>query len=236
MAITPLPIGGKLRFAAGSPNTLRSATWMVVGGTNGRDVYVSMRSLMNELKFSLHASGNWRVAMTSESGIADNWVWEDSPFRSADEDPRVVTRLAPPPEVDGWRQALDIVVSEPGLQQPFSEKRVKGGAISWWRPPFDNWVRTFAVLISRPGLEYNPRNFPFTDPVVGAINLPGRSSVVVITKLFYRPWTVEKVREVRRDFENAGWRQDGADSPLLFKLGTVTTTVWDLGLDPLRSA
>lgn len=231
---TPLPIGGKLRFAAGASNALRSSTWMVVGGTNDRDVYIGMRSQLHETKISLHASGKWRLALTEDFAKTNTPAWEkvDSEVRSANEDPRVVTRLPVPPEVDGWQHALDIVISEPGLQPPFREKRVKGSSMSWWPAPKGQFIRTFGIFVSNAGAQVRETNF--TDPVVGAIEMPSRAYVVVVTKVFHHPQLVELVRKTRRDFEDAGFRQDEGLSPFMLRLNRQndnTATIFDLGLD-----
>ncbi|NJI61169.1 hypothetical protein HCX50_17215 [Microbacterium oxydans] len=239
MTATALPVGGKLRFAAGAANAMRSSTWMVVGGTNGRDVYVGMRSQLHETKISLHASGQWRLAMTNDFVQTSTPVWDqkDSDLRSADEDPRVVTRLPVPPEKDGWQHALDIVITEPGLQAPFREKPVKGSSVSWWPAPKGEFIRTFGVFISNAGAQ--ERETTFTDPVVGVIEMPSRSYAVVVTKVFHHPELVELVRQTRTDFENAGFRQDDDLSPFLLRLNRRNnnpTTIFDLGLDPTASA
>ncbi|MFE7198499.1 hypothetical protein [Microbacterium oxydans] len=234
MTDTPLPIGGKIRFAAGASNAPRSSTWMVVGGTNDRDVYIGMRSQLHEIKISLHASGKWRLALTESFAETDAPTWEqvDSDVRSANEDPRVVTRLPVPPEVDGWQHALDIVVSEPGLQAPFREKRVKGSSVSWWPAPKGQFIRTFGIFVSNAG--GHDRSSTFADPVVGAIELPSRAYVVVATKVFHHPQLVELVRKTRSDFEDAGFRQDEGLSPFMLRLNRQNdnpATIFDIGLD-----
>lgn len=228
MPITPLPIGGKLRFAAGLPTGIRGATWIVIGGTNDRDVYVGMRSTMNYIKFSLHASERWRLALIQDDGTE----WEETPFRAPNEDPRVVSRLFVPPEDDGWRQALNIIVAEPGLQSPFREKPVKGTPVSWWPAPSGDTVRAFAIFVSAPGVSYEPSTFPFSDPVVGAIELPFGSHVVVVMKLFHRPETVQLVRDERKNWEESGWRLEGNESPFMARLGQQAAIVYDIAFTP----
>lgn len=239
MTTKPLPIGGKLRFAAGGPNTLRSSTWMVVGGRSGRDVYVGMRSQLHMSKISLHASGRWRLAMTNEFASTTAFEWEevDSELRSAQEDPRVITRLPTPPVINGWQHALDIVVTEPGLQAPFREKRVKGSSISWWPAPRGEFIRSFAIMISDSGAQDRENNFQ--DALVGAIEMPSRAYVAVVTKVFHHPELVGLVRKTRKDFETSGFRQERDLSPLLLRVNRRNdnpATVFDLGLEPSTSA
>ncbi len=191
------------------------------------------------MKVSLHASGKWRLALTEDFAKTEPPTWNevDPEIRSADEDPRVVTRLPVPPEIDGWQHAIDIVITEPGLQTPFREKRVKGSSVSWWPAPKGQFIRVFGIYISNAGAQ--DRETHFNDPVVGVIKMPSRSYVVVVTKVFHHPALVNLVRETRKDFEDAGFRQDGASSPFLLRLNRGNdnpATIFDLGLDPTAHA
>lgn len=233
LATAILPVGGKVRFAAGSPTSLRSCTWMVMGGTSDRDVYVTMRSL-SVLKFSLHASQRWRLAYTEVAARQRQFEWSDAPFRNSGEGPRVVARLAVPQPADGWQHALQIVITEQGLQTPFREKPVKGSTISWWSPPGGEMIRVFTILISEPGVDQVP-TFENAD-AVGAIRLPRSALCVVATSNSHHPQLVNLVRTQRTNFESAGWRQDGDKSPLLVRLGAGGgPNVLDRGLRPLSS-
>ncbi|AZS48121.1 hypothetical protein CVS53_02833 [Microbacterium oxydans] len=208
---------------------------MVIGGTNARDVYVSDRTMVNDLKFSFHASGKWRLALAFDLVEDGAWVWDDegSPLRSAGEDPRIVTRLTLPPLEEGWRHALNIVVSEPGLQRPFREKRVRGASISWWSAPTGDTVRTFGLFISDPGVQYSPSTFPWRGLEVGAIELPEESHAVVVSQNFYRPAEVELVRTHRKTFEDAGHQSSGTDGPLFARIANGPTIVYDMGFGPV---
>lgn len=63
----PLPIRkGVIRFAVGPPDGLTSNGWRVWATASG-DVYLACRDNMKETKVSLHASGRWRMAFTSEA-------------------------------------------------------------------------------------------------------------------------------------------------------------------------
>ncbi len=57
---------GAVRFAFGFPEALTSNAWRMWANKAG-DVYLACRDNMRETKVSLHASGRWRMAFTSEA-------------------------------------------------------------------------------------------------------------------------------------------------------------------------
>jgi len=57
---------GPVRFAIGSPGGLTSNSWRFWTTSSG-DSYLACRDNAQELKVSLHASGRWRMAFTSEA-------------------------------------------------------------------------------------------------------------------------------------------------------------------------
>lgn len=59
-------VGGVVRFAIGQPG-LRSSVWRVWAGRKSSDVYIAAREAAGVQKFSLHESGRWRYAYTSEA-------------------------------------------------------------------------------------------------------------------------------------------------------------------------
>jgi hypothetical protein len=62
-----LPIrSGPVRFAVGPPNGLTSNAWRIWATKKG-DVYIACRDNFKEAKVSLHASGRWRMAFTTEA-------------------------------------------------------------------------------------------------------------------------------------------------------------------------
>jgi hypothetical protein len=54
-------------FAAGSPEAPASSIWKL--WHHREKVYLGTRSMLGFIKLSLHSSGNWRVAWTTESGL-----------------------------------------------------------------------------------------------------------------------------------------------------------------------
>jgi hypothetical protein len=84
----PLTVG-PVRFAVGSPDGLTSNSWRFWTTSSG-DAYLACRDNFQNMKVSLHASGRWRMAFTSEA-LAENpalvpaeanraWeVWDEPP-------------------------------------------------------------------------------------------------------------------------------------------------------------
>src|SRR5438132_10784740 len=85
-----LPIrAGPVRFAVGAPDGLTSNSWRF-WTTSAGDAYLARRDNFNNMKVSLHASGRWRMAFTSEAlaanpslvpvGADRAWeVWDEPP-------------------------------------------------------------------------------------------------------------------------------------------------------------
>jgi len=80
---------GPVRFAFGFPDALTSNAWRMWVNKAG-DVYLACRDNMRETKVSLHTSGRWRMAFTSEAiakrpdllkpGQDRAWeVWDEPP-------------------------------------------------------------------------------------------------------------------------------------------------------------
>lgn len=65
MVVPLTEIGGTLRFAVGERGR-RSSVWRVWANTTTHDVYIASRTIAGIQKFSLHASGDWRYAFTSQ--------------------------------------------------------------------------------------------------------------------------------------------------------------------------
>jgi hypothetical protein len=128
-----LPIRrGPVRFAVGLPDGLTSNAWRVWTGKHG-DVYIACRDNFKEAKVSLHTSGRWRMAYTSEAitknisllSGEENRAWEvwDKPPATL---PGVVTafhlvfptaELAVRPEQrvpDEWKNVVYIEAAPPG--------------------------------------------------------------------------------------------------------------------------
>jgi hypothetical protein len=58
-----------IRLAVGDPDGPRSTVWRVWANRRSSDVYVAARVLGGVAKVSLHQSGRWRFAFTTEFDI-----------------------------------------------------------------------------------------------------------------------------------------------------------------------
>lgn len=89
------------RFAlkiVGGPNAgLGAASWRI--WTNKDDVYVAAADLAGTIKASLHASGRWRVAYTTEHMSEDQPLWDAALDRA-------VWTFSAPLFVDGVQDAF----------------------------------------------------------------------------------------------------------------------------------
>ncbi|MCX5045633.1 hypothetical protein OG921_20925 [Aldersonia sp. NBC_00410] len=104
--------GGTIRFGIGEPGQ-RAAVWRVWANEGKSDVYVGVRDLLGEQKWSLHETGDWRhqwvnrerVAVTGQR-IIDQW---DQPAPMGD---------------TGWTRGISVWVRhEDVIDVPDDEKR-----------------------------------------------------------------------------------------------------------------
>jgi hypothetical protein len=132
---------GTLRWAAGRPDGPRSMTWLVTANNNSDEVYVGARGLMNDMKMSLHASGNWRLALNDPKKYVP--VGAD----------RVIGRWTPPPEfATGWRRAAVIHTPSTTFAAPYKEPRTSDGApIRWFAAPEPPYHLQFQILLGDAG-------------------------------------------------------------------------------------
>jgi hypothetical protein len=97
-----LSAGEVLRFALGTATGPRSNVWTVFGSKHADDVYVGARDELPTAKLSLHQSGKWRRALTSQSAIR-----QDLP---ADSDRVAIRWEVPEPFTEGWLHAVTITI------------------------------------------------------------------------------------------------------------------------------
>lgn len=122
----------------GSPEDPYSAVWNLVA--NGNDVYLFARQMARWLKTSLHASGVWRLAWTSESQILTTGT-----------DDRVIIRWRRPPEFQpGWTQGISVLVPWTPIGRHFSATVVPpaGKPVQWIRAPGPWHKVVFTVLFA----------------------------------------------------------------------------------------
>jgi hypothetical protein len=114
-----------VRFAVGRPDGPRSSVWRL--WTRGDDIYLSLRDLTKAQKISLHSSGRWRNAWTTEQ------VAKGLPFVGPGQD-RATDKWDRPPELaPGVTRAFDVVVPASEVTEPehYGAKLPAGKEIVW---------------------------------------------------------------------------------------------------------
>lgn len=109
-----------LRFAAGSPERPNSGVWRL--WTHGSDTYLAARVMARLFKLSMHKSGQWISAFTSESGV----VGESGSRRHR-------TWNRPPEFTPGWVQGPAVLI-------PWVKWRGQFKPIGQQPPPDTVWV------------------------------------------------------------------------------------------------
>jgi hypothetical protein len=110
-------------------------------GSEG-DLYVAARSVNNDLKVSLHRSGDWRHAFTVDG--VERLPEELKP------DERVLSRWERPAEfAPGFTKALQIVVHPEDVDNPKLES-LDPDKVSWMPAPAADEVGYFTVLLEGP--------------------------------------------------------------------------------------
>jgi hypothetical protein len=134
------------RFGIGSADGPRSAAWRLWTGKGKSDVYIAARTLVADVKVSLHESGVWRFAFTKE-------YWEGRASTSAED--RMIERWNRPPPINGITPAFMVVVpsGELGLpRHPLPEKAKKYTKDVTWAPPAPEGFAThITVMYTDPG-------------------------------------------------------------------------------------
>jgi hypothetical protein len=190
-----LPVGGTLRFALGSADGLRSNVWTVFGSKNTDDIYVGARDTLPMAKLSLHKSGRWRRALTSQEAARQNLP---------DDVDRVMNRWeVPEPIADGWVHAVSIAIPSSSIQtDPGPLKQPRKGTISFYEIESGSHQVRFDVLIKSAGApELRIENI---HAQVGSIQLPGGGCVwVFATELVAVDDRAEgDVENLRKAFRN----------------------------------
>jgi hypothetical protein len=117
------------RVAIGTPGGLSSNSWRI--WTAGRDAYIACRDNFREFKVSLHASGIWRVAFTSEA-------LNKRPDLQLSDGDRVLQRYTPDlSDPNTAVMAYQIVVLRTGLYLTPDRRRTWPMSIIYVEPPVE---------------------------------------------------------------------------------------------------
>lgn len=128
-----------VRFAVGTPDGPQSSIWRL--WTDGDEVYLGARGVVDRLKVSLHQSCNWHHAFRDESAARSAAV-------EALERGRFLNKWKRPPEFAlGWTKAFQVVVpSSEVKRRPTPVDKPQG--VRWVLPGPPDTVTFFTVLFS----------------------------------------------------------------------------------------
>ena len=155
-----------LRFAAGGPEAPFSGIWRVVATKN--DVYLGpSKAAMGAIKVSLHHSGVWTVAGTSQSGVT---------FEKGNR--RAKQWVRPKPHFPGVTRGPSILVPHTSLGARSLPPSEDGDEIVWYPAPSSGETVDFSIYIVEAGIspDWGGR------PTVGERSLANGSRVIVLAE------------------------------------------------------
>ena len=127
-----------IKFAIGGQDNIQSWIWRMWVARD--DVYLGAKNAFKVFKVSLHESGIWRIAFTSDLNREDN------------QSDRAIVKWNKPGEFTlGWTPSIGILISSIDAKRPFKKIPVIDPAIEWFPPPEKNNKLVFKVLFSKPG-------------------------------------------------------------------------------------
>ncbi len=131
----------------GTPVGPRSSTWRVWAGGDG-SVFVAQRRLTNELKVSLHASGDWRI----------EFIDRRTAHRiGAPGEDRAFDRFQPTPEVlPGVRHGVSVLIPWLALGLLPTGTR-ESGDIRWLPPLAEGRVCIIDLILTAPTVEVDDK-------------------------------------------------------------------------------
>lgn len=132
------------RFAVGSTDGPRSGIWTLWTPSDSSEVYVAARQLAGSLKVSLHASGNWQAAFTTQ--FVDKLSRESKWSRGS----RHVDKWRRPEEIaPGITLALRVLVPHSELHAtPIKLPSTK--PVTWVSASGNEYVSEFSVYFAAP--------------------------------------------------------------------------------------
>ena len=115
--------GGTIRVVVGEPGK-QSGAWRIWAPANKSDVYIGLRAILGDEKWSLHESGDWR----------HQWVTDEKASEFGTTDSRIKDQWQQPDEVGatGWTRGFAIRVRHQDLVEVADPEKVPAGAL--WIP------------------------------------------------------------------------------------------------------
>lgn len=232
-----------LRFLVGSPGH-RGSVWRLWTGVTGDDIYLGDRHSTKWSKFSLHASGDYRLQWNTPDR---DEVRAFSPSGQTP-DGRIIARWDAPEGLPaGWSHVLSIFTTADDVVDVPDDNQTHRSPV-FVPAPDDGWMVEFAIYIVTPdaGL-FDMSSFILSKGrqarLVGGYLLPGGRTVIVWA--FTRPippgvadaLAVQRKASLERVLPTR-WNLHPASGPRTFAIrlpaeGQASCEVWDLGLTPL---
>ena len=181
-------VGGTLRFAVGEPGQ-RSSIWNIWAPKKYSDVYLASRTIAGMQKFSLHESGDWRYAWTSQ--------YMDSEEGSGLEERIIDQWRRPEPDADGL--ITGPVVRVRAEDVPTIDDTALAGEVQWIPAPPEGCAVNIVPMFLRPNQEVAIPGGGLT--AVGLVNLVNDEAVLVMAKT--SPLADEVRKQFASDFERA---------------------------------
>ena len=176
-------LGGSIRWAIGMRDGAKSQSWSVFGNPNHADVYIGPRSQTGAIKLSLHKSGIWRMAWTSEGARAIQLP--------AGQNRRLTEWKRTPELVPGWRHAVSVHMTRASLVANLDEPRL--GRVAFFPPPDEGEMVRFMLLLAEPGSAELKVNAALD---VGALHLPNGGMGAMI--MDYQPLDQNNIDSIGR--------------------------------------
>lgn len=226
--LMPAKLNKPIRFTVGQPGR-RSTIWRLWAGPTKDDVYLRSRHASSVWKFSLHESGDWRLAAIDKDLSAVPFI----PLTETAPEGRVMHQWARPPVGNnGWTEALSLwVPAEHVLDVPGDTEQGEG--VQWMSPPPPRSAIEFRLFLVRPGLGLFNLTAALTDPdaslaVVNGFRLAGGEAVVLLA-------AYQRIDQTMQESVAQFMHEHGAQLPTQFNLSpasgprALTITVEDDG-------
>jgi hypothetical protein len=137
--VVPGP-GGTARVCVGDRDGAHASVWRIWADRNKSDVYIAARDIVNDQKWSLHQTGDWR----------HQWETRQYAMHLTNRDDRIIDRWLQPVEIEdiGWTKAFHIRVRLQDLVD-YGDGNELPDNIIWLPPPPEDRIAVIHVMIAR---------------------------------------------------------------------------------------
>lgn len=187
-----------LRFGAGPPPRPYSSVWLLWRQKRSDDLFLASRDVAGMFKMSMHQSGVWTAAWTTQSDIRV----EGSGNRRVDQWSRS------PEFAPGWTQGITVNIPYVSVTLPAVASPAES-SVRWIRPPVSGQQLHFIVLIGPGQIARWAAMVRPNDELVGTVPLLSGGLAGVVAS--WLPATDEQQRkseELQRDIRIGGITPD----------------------------